>query len=155
MITQNITASNCLTKPLVNSQNKLSFSLNQVYHHSFPSIKFPCTTLKEIENIIRSLKLSNSCGCDEVPTKLLKSCSRFISSPLTYICNKTLFTGIFPDRLKYASIRPLFKKRSEKDMSSYRPISILTSSSKIFEKIMHTRLLQHLTDHILVKEQYA
>ena len=130
--------------------------MNQVYHHSFPSIKFPCTTPKEIENIIRSLKSSNSCGYDEVPTKLLKSCSHFISSPLTYICNKTLFTGIFPDGLKYASIRPLFKKGNEKDMSSYRPISILTSFSKIFEKVMHTRLLQHLTDHnILVKEQYG
>ena len=54
------------------------------------------------------------------------------------------------------SIRCLFKKDNEKDMSSYRPISILTSFSKIFQKVMHTRLLQHLTDHnILVKEQYG
>ena len=156
MIKWNITASNCLPKTLVNTHNKLSFSLNQVYQHSFPSIKFPCTTPKEIENIISSHKSSNSCGFDEVPTKLLKSCSCFISSPLNYICNRTLFTGIFPDRLKYANIRPLFKKGNEKDLSSYRPISILTSFSKIFEKEMHTRLLQHLTDHnILVKEQYG
>ncbi len=126
MTTRNITASNCLTKPLVNFQNKLSFSLNQVYHHSFPSIKVPCTIPKEIENIIRSLKSSNSFGYDEVPTKLLKSCSHFISFLLTYICNKTLLTGVFPDRLKYASIRTLLKKGNEKDMSSYRPITILT-----------------------------
>ena len=79
-----------------------------------------------------------------------------ISFPLTYISNKNLFTGVFPDRLKYASVRPLFKKGNEKDMSSYRPISILTSFSIIFEKVMHTWLLQHLTDcNILVKEQYG
>jgi hypothetical protein len=88
--------------------------------------------------------------------KLLKSCSYFISSPLNYICNRTLFTGVFPDRLKYANIRPLFKKGTKNDINNYRPISILTSFSKIFEKVLQTRLLKHLTDHnILVKKQYG
>jgi hypothetical protein len=41
-------------------------------------------------------------------------------------------------------------------MSNYRPLSILISSSNVFEKVMHTRLLKHLTDHnILRKEQYG
>jgi hypothetical protein len=104
MISQNIIASNCSTKTSVNNQNNLSFSLNNVFQTSFPSIKYHCTTTKEIENIIRSLKSSNSCGYVEVPMKLLKSCSYFFSSPLNYICNRTLFTGVFPDRLKYATI---------------------------------------------------
>ena len=51
-----------------------------------------------------------------------------------------------PDRLKYAIIRPLFKKGNN-NMSNYRPISILTSS-KMFEKVMQTGLLKHLTDQI-------
>ena len=127
MISQNINASNCFTKISVNNQNNLSFSLNHVFQNSFHSIKRCCTTTKEIENIIRSLKSSNSCGYDEVPSKLLKSCSYFISSPLNYICNRTLFTGVFPDRLKYATIRPLFKKGNKDDINNYRPISILTS----------------------------
>jgi len=102
-----------------------------------------------------SFKSSNSCGYDEVPTKLLKLCSHFINSPLNDICSRTLSTGVFPDRLKYAIIRPLFKK-GNKIMSNYRPISILTSFSKLFEKVMQTRLLKHLTDHnILSKEQYC
>jgi len=140
----------------VNNQNSLSFSLNQVFQNSFPSIKYHCTTTKETENIIRSLKSSNSCGYDEVPSKLLKSSSCFISFPLNYICNRTLFTGVFPVRLKYATIRPLFKKGNKDDIDNYRPITILTSFSKIFEKVLQTRLLKHFTDHnILVKEQYG
>jgi len=59
----------------------------------------------------------------------------------------TLSTGIFPDRLKYATIRPLFKKGNKDDINNYRLISILISFSKIFEKVMHTRLLKHLTNH--------
>jgi Notch-like protein len=130
--------------------------LNRLFQNSFPSIKCHCTTTKEIENIIRSLKSSNSCGYDEVPSKLLKSCSYFISALLNFICNGALFTGVFPARLKYATIRPLFKKGNKNDMSNYRPISILTSFSKLFEKVLQTRLLKHLTGHnILVKQWYV
>jgi len=102
------------------------------------------------------LKISNSCGYDEVPSKLIKLCSFYISSPLNYICNRALFTSVFPDRLKCAIIRPLFKKGIKDDINNYRPISILTSFSKILEKVTRTRHLKHLTDHnILVKEQYS
>jgi len=110
LINQNINANYCLTKISVNNQNKPSSSLKRVFQSPFPSIKYHCTTTKEIENIIMSFKSSNSCGHDEVPTKLLKLCSHFISSPLNYICNRTLFTGGFPGRLKYAVIRTMFKK---------------------------------------------
>jgi len=103
MITRNIMARNFSTKSTLN-QNNSSFSLNNVYQTSFPSIKFPYTSAKEIENMIKSLHSSNSFGYDEVSMKLLKLCSYYISSPLNYICNRSLFTGVFPDRLKYASI---------------------------------------------------
>jgi hypothetical protein len=103
-----------------------------------------------------SLKSSNSFGYDEIPTKILKSCSSYISIPLNYICNRIFTTGVFPDRLKYAIIRPIFKKGNKKDICNYRPISILTSFSKIFEKVMQTRLLKHLSEHnILSNEQYG
>jgi hypothetical protein len=110
MINQNINANYYLTKTSVYNQNKLPHSLKHVVQNLFPSIKYHCTTTKEIENIIMSFKSSNSLGYDEVPTKLLKLCSHFISSPLNYVCNRTLFMGVFPDRLKYAIIRPIFKK---------------------------------------------
>jgi hypothetical protein len=97
-INQNINENYCLAKTSVNNQNKFSFSLKHVFQNSFPSIKYHCTSNKEIENIIMSFKSSNSCGYDEVPTKLLKLCSYFISSSLNYICNRTLFTGVFLDR---------------------------------------------------------
>ena len=57
--------------------------------------------------------------------------------------------------LKYATIRPVFKKGNKKDVSNYRPISILTLFSNIFEKVMLTSLLKHLTDHnVLSKGWY-
>jgi hypothetical protein len=95
MINQNVNASYSPTQTSADNQNKLSFSLNHVFQNPFPSIKYHCTTTKEIENILVPLKSSNFCGFDEVHTKLLKLYSHFISSPLNYICNRTLFTRVF------------------------------------------------------------
>jgi len=111
---------------------------------------------KEIEGIIKHLKPKNSSGCDGISTKLLKLSSSFISSPLTYICNKSLSSGIFPDHMKYAVVKPLFKKGDKTEISNYRPISILSSFSKILEKVMFNQLQNHLNNYkILVEEQFG
>jgi len=134
MINQNINANYYLIKTSVNNQNKLSYSLKCVFQNSFPSIKYHCTTTKEIENIIISFKSSDYFGYGDVPTKLLKLCSHFISSPLNDTYNRNLFMGVFPDRLKYAIIRPLLNKDNENYISNYRQISILTSFKKFLKK---------------------
>jgi len=89
-------------------------------------MKFKSFYTKEIASIIKSFKTKNSFGCDEISTKLLKISVTYLSSPLTYICNKSISTGIFPERLKYSIIKPLYKKGDKTDPSNYRPISILT-----------------------------
>jgi Notch-like protein len=55
-----------------------------------------------------------------------------ISSPLNYICNKSIRSGAFPTHLKYSIVKPLFKKSDRENMANYRPISLLTSFSKVF-----------------------
>ncbi len=65
--------------------------------------------------------------------------------------------GIFPDRLKYAIIKPIFKKKGDdQDITNYRPISLLTSFSKIIEKLIYNRLIEHISSYsILADEQYG
>jgi Notch-like protein len=106
--------------------------LLQIFKNPFPNIKFNYTSTKEIENI-KSLKPTNSHEYDEISAKILKSSSHFVSSPLTYIFNKSLATGIFPSQMKYSIIKPIFKKGDKNSMSNYRPVSLLTSFSKIFD----------------------
>jgi len=86
----------------------------------------------------------------------LKISPPYILSPLTYIFNKILSSGIFPDRLKFSEVKPIFKKGSTTEFSNYRPISLLTSFSKIIEKIIYKRLYKHLNElNILVNEQFG
>ena len=68
------------------------------------------TTTHEINKIIQSMKPKNSHGYDEISIKILKISAPFILSPLTYIFNKILSKGIFPERLKFSEIKPLYKK---------------------------------------------
>jgi hypothetical protein len=80
----------------------------------------------------------------------------FILSPLTYVCNKSLSLGIFPTRLKYSQISPIFKKGEKTEMANYRPICLLTSFSKIFEKVIYNRVQHHIdANNILAQEQYG
>jgi len=89
-------------------------------------------------------------------SKVIKSCASLISIPLSYIYYYSLHTGIFPDRLKLAAVKPLHTKGDKFNISNYRPISLLPTFAKIYEKAMYSRLSQHLqTNNILGPEQYA
>jgi len=130
--------------------------MEQAFNKPYPSTECKCTKMKETEQIIKSLKTKNSYGYNEISTKILKISCPFISSSLNYICNKILFWGLFPDRLKYTVIKSLHKNGDRCEVSNYRPVSILTSFSKIFEMVMQTRILKHLTEYnILSNEQYG
>ena len=58
-----------------------------------------------------------------------------------------LFGGVFPDRVEYAIIKPIYKNSDRCEVSNYRPVSLLTSFSKIFETVMQRRALKHLANY--------
>ena len=109
------------------------------------------TWARHIDKIIQSLKLKDSHGYDEISTRILKKSAPYILSPLTHIFNKMLSMGIFPDRLKFSEIKPIYT-----DLSNYRPISLLTSFSKVLEKILQKRLYNYLNQQkVFVNEQHG
>ena len=96
-----------------NTNDNFAAYLNSTCNEPYRNINYQYTSTKEIEQIISSLKSKNSHGYDDVSVNILKSSSPYISSPLCHICNKMLSTGIFPDRLKYAVVKPIFKNGDE------------------------------------------
>ena len=62
-------------------------------------------------------------------------------------------SGIFPDDLKIAKIIPLYKKGDINSITNYRPISLLPSLSKIFERVIFIQLYTYFDDNNLVSEQ--
>jgi hypothetical protein len=130
--------------------------LKETYTGSITEIKIIPVTEIEVINIIRSLKNRNSTGYDEVPNRILKYCASEISKPFSYICNCSLKSGIYPETLKYAIVKPIYKKGDKNSMINHRPISLLTTISKILETEVFNRLSQHLqVNNILAPEQFG
>ena len=120
------------------------------------SFKFEYTNPDRIENIIGNLKPKSSAGLDNISSKILKEISDIISSPLIIIINQSLCSGIFPSRLKIAKILPLFKKDDNRFFENYRPISLLSSVSKIFERIAFNQLYDYfISNDLLFEGQYG
>ena len=87
-----------------------------------------------------------SCGPYNVPVTILKTVRDYISEPLAFLVNDSFATGNFPEKLKLERITPVFKKGSRFDIDNYRPISVLSNLSKLFEKAMYHRLYSYLEE---------
>ena len=154
-ISENIIKNIRSTKQNHDTFNNPNYYLSNQPCRAFPNINFKNTSTKETENIIRSLKTKGSHGYDGITTKILKISAPFISSPLSYIFNKSMISGIFPTRLKYAAIEPILKNGYKKNVANYRLIYILSSFPKILQKIRYIILMNHLeTNSILAVEQF-
>lgn len=72
-----------------------------------------------------------------------------IAEPLSRIFDRYLSVGVFPDKLKIAKVCPIYKAGEKTELSNYRPISLLSSFAKIFEKVIASRLLAFIDEHNL------
>ncbi len=87
-----------------------------------------------VDELINKLSPKISFGFDGISSKLLKSIKTAVIKPITIIINQMINTGIFPDQLKIAKITPIFKKDDETQFTNYRPIPLLPTIPKIFER---------------------
>jgi hypothetical protein len=91
-----------------------------------------------------------------VTSKILKADAFLTSHPLSYICNQFLDTGIFPDYLEIAVVKPLFQTGDKTSITNYRSVALLTVCVNVLGKATHCRLSQHLhANNILVTEHYG
>lgn len=120
------------------------------------SIFFEDITVQEIRDVISTMPNKKSSGPDGVPISVVKSCLEIIIEPLCYIFNLSIRTSTFPDKWKTASIIPIFKQGSHELIENFRPITLVSSFSKILEKIIHNRITKFLDSHkILSSRQHG
>jgi exonuclease III len=129
--------------------------------HSFKSpisssmFLFPVTE-QEVLQVISSLKNKTSSGWDEISSSLLRFCSRELALPLSILINQSLESGCFPSRLKYSTVHPLHKKDDPSCIANFRPIALVSTFSKVFEKVVLLRLSNHLAKfHVINKQQHG
>ena len=102
----------------------------------------------EIKNIINKLK-EGALGRDGISSKNIKLIKDSISYPLANMVNLSFEQDVFPDELKIAIITPLCKAKVPMFFNNYRPISLLSVFSIIFERLMYNRILYFIKRHKL------
>ena len=104
------------------------------------SIFFYLTSPYEVKQIINKTSLKHSSCWDEIPPVVLKHLPDNIINALTYIFNPSHCQGKFATAFTHAKVVPIHKKGDVQNLNKYRPISLLSSFSKILEKIVYKRL---------------
>ena len=102
-------------------------------------------TLKMVKKVIMNLDLSKASGPDCIPVVVLKNCEPELSYILAEVFNKCLKECIFPDCWKVSSVVPVIKNVGERSTAkSYHPVSFLSVISKVSDKLVNNRIVNHL-----------
>ena len=110
----------------------------------------------EILSIIDSLETKKATGHDMISTRAIKENRSTLLPVLVELVNLIIKCSHFPDSIKIARVKPLFKKGCKYDMTNYRPISILSCISKIAEKVLCNQIREHLENNdLLTVKQYG
>jgi len=108
----------------------------------------------EINNIIVALRDGASVGTDGVSVNIIKNCRQYLLSPLVYLINKCFKRGEFPSSLKHSIVTPIYKKSgSRRDPTNYRPISVISQFSKVFEKAVVVRLNNYFDKNDIISHR--
>lgn len=110
----------------------------------------------DVRSIIRDMRSKRSSGLDEISSYILKYVAEELVHHLTHLINLSFASGEFPDVLKSALVLPLYKKGDPTQLENYRPVSLLSVFSKVFEKAAYMQLTNFMNkNHILSDRQHG
>ena len=107
------------------------------------SFSFNHVSARNISEIISNLDSSKAYQKDNIPPTILKEDNEFSSVVLAYDNNRCIDVGIFPPNLKNSDVTPTFKKDDRLLKENYRPISILPTLSKVYERFLHQQMYEY------------
>ncbi len=141
-------------------QGKLEISDNDLRNLSKPiapafSLEKIELTVKDIEDILKSIDTSKATGPDGVSPKMLKATANTIAPILTCIFQKSIETCCFPEDWKIANVTPLHKKDEKELVTNYRPISLLSCIGKILEKCVFKNVMNFFRENNVLTEAQA
>jgi len=103
-------------------------------------IVLPDTFVEEVNMVINNLLVSKSNIKKDIRTHIPKLCKNSLSPFLVQIFNLCIKEGTYPQSLKCTQVVPIYKGGPKDLCTNYRPISLLSPTNKIFEKLTYSRL---------------
>ena len=101
-----------------------------------------------VRQAISKLKLGKARGPDGIPNSLLKGTANELSISLAFIFQTAVNKGVFPERWKESWTSPIFKRGSRSEVSNNRPVTLLDTTSKVFERVIFDQLYEHVRPYL-------
>jgi len=141
-----VNISNIITKTKFTNENflRLKEVLNEKLRFQEFDVKY--ITPLEVKHIIDKLDINKSTGLDGIGPNILKQCGDLITPCIASIINNSIWSGMFPDMLKAARVIPIYKSGDKDDPGNYRPISILPTISKIYERHIANQIQNYFSN---------
>ena len=117
--------------------------------------KVPFIKTQQVSEFLHALDPSKATGIDGLGPRILRMAADVLAPSITALINKSIETATFPSHLKVAKIFPIYKSGTKADPTNYRPISILPTFSKIFEKHINKHLIVFLNKYNLIYENQS
>jgi len=131
----------------INKLPPLNFLANFLTDHRLlPPIFDPF----QVFRVLSSLHPNKCKGFDNFPNRILKICSQSLATPFSLLFNLILSSEVFPTSLKTATVIQIHKTGSQTVVQNYRPIVLLPSLSKVFEKLLYKHVYSYLQYHKLL-----
>ena len=133
-------------------QRKLKRKFQTKDFSELPGFEFKMETQPSIEKMIDKIRNDVAIGHDDIGARIIKDAKPTLAPVLTKLVNLSYELNTFPNCMKIAAIKALHKKDDKNDFANYRPISILPTMSKVFERSATQQLVEYLEKNNIIKE---
>ena len=135
-----------------NLASKIQVNEDNITPTEFLTEKDSSFNLKKVEasSVLKSLtgvKINKATGIDKISNKILKIAAPVIYKNLTGLFNLSITSGVFPSDWKIAKVSPLFKSGDLSNTNNYRPISVLPTIARVFERLIFDQLHTYVNDN--------
>ncbi|XP_075167930.1 uncharacterized protein LOC142240098 [Haematobia irritans] len=106
----------------------------------------------EVTASFSALEMDKCPGHDGISGKMLVKCRELVVPALTYGFNQMITTSQYPEAFRIAKVIPIPKEKGAKNSADYRPIALLSSVDKIFQRILYSQMMSFLSEHKIVQD---
>ena len=139
---------NYFASTMTQSSSTGEFDVDSTNFLIYQSFHLHNVSEEDIISIMSKFSNKFTAGVDEIPSFLIRDCRFALAKPLSTIINLAIRTNTFPNRWKIARVTPVHKKGNKSRVENYRPISILSNFSKIFEQVIYSSLYHNTKQHL-------
>ena len=110
-------------------------------------------TISDVFKKLQEVNVAKATGHDNIPNKILKIAAPVIS--LADLSSLSITTNTFPDDWKVAKVFPLFKSGERNDPNNFRPISVLPTIARVFERLVYEQMYAYFTENNLIQPRQS